>query len=401
MESCIERLYAGLLDDATVLIKKSDSLRSVSNVEDQLNEKREDVSWELVLRNGNIVNTMKGFCGVVLRIQVGEESVIVKLASTNGKMRPLLKNQYRNEVEFCRWLMMKKKVDGLPKIFASGYLNEEEQLFYIVMEDCGIGEMDQLSDCSIEDASNILRHWQRVQLEIGSNLSDLNVRSLFYSFINGVLFFEFNSLLEKEENLDKYLVETVCAKVEGDWTIFLDVIKELDWSTYSDTILQHFHTRIELPNLVANIKNSLSYLQNDQAFAVHGDFRLENIIKKGNSVKFIDFQSLSKGPCSYDLSHFTAQSISIQKRRTVEESLLREYFESLSGNKLSWESFLESYKHCIVLQMCYCVLGIGSHWKYYLQSGKLKDPQFLKEKSARVGMDIIARTCHLYIDHFQ
>ena len=78
----------------------------------------------------------------------------------------------------------------------------------------------------------------------------------------------------------------------------------------------------------------------------HGDFHPENVLfipgPRNNSV-LIDWQFSIAGPSIYDVSMFIISSLSVEERRTHEDSLLRTYHDLLTTDANFHYSYDEMY----------------------------------------------------------
>jgi ecdysteroid kinase len=69
---------------------------------------------------------------------------------------------------------------------------------------------------------------------------------------------------------------------------------------------------------------------------VHGDYRLDNMLFGGEEAPrrfvVVDWQTVSWGPVMTDASYFLGSSLTLQDRRTHEQELVREYYDTLRAH---------------------------------------------------------------------
>lgn len=78
---------------------------------------------------------------------------------------------------------------------------------------------------------------------------------------------------------------------------------------------------------------------------VHADYRLDNLLFRGDRVTMIDWQTALRGPAAMDVSCFIATSLGIENRREWEPTLLSRYLDALSDNGVTVDPvwFADSY----------------------------------------------------------
>ena len=91
---------------------------------------------------------------------------------------------------------------------------------------------------------------------------------------------------------------------------------------------------------------------------VHGDYRLDNMLfgerEAPRRFVVVDWQTVSWGPAMTDVSYFLGASLSVEDRRSCEQTLVREYFDGLRAHGvggLSFEDCWEGYRRA-------CFLGL-------------------------------------------
>lgn len=63
---------------------------------------------------------------------------------------------------------------------------------------------------------------------------------------------------------------------------------------------------------------------------VHADYRLDNLLFRGDRVTMIDWQTALRGPAAMDVSCFIATSLGIENRRAWESALITRYLSALA-----------------------------------------------------------------------
>lgn len=78
---------------------------------------------------------------------------------------------------------------------------------------------------------------------------------------------------------------------------------------------------------------------------VHSDYRIDNLVFQGDQVTMIDWQTAMRAPAAMDLSCFISTSLSIDDRRTAEDTLIDRYLNQLTaqGTRVDRAWFLQSY----------------------------------------------------------
>ncbi|KAK8112444.1 hypothetical protein PG984_012970 [Apiospora sp. TS-2023a] len=85
---------------------------------------------------------------------------------------------------------------------------------------------------------------------------------------------------------------------------------------------------------------------------VHGDPHIVNtFLTPAGEPGFLDWQTLARGNGSHDVAYFVASALTVENRRTHEQSIVRSYVEALlreGGPCLKWEdAWLEYRKHLL------------------------------------------------------
>ena len=97
---------------------------------------------------------------------------------------------------------------------------------------------------------------------------------------------------------------------------------------------------------------------------VHGDFRSENCFfdNKGDVFTAIDWQGSGIGSGLYDVAYFLATSVTIENRRRIECSALKEYHAivcRLGAKEFSFEDCWRGYRQNMLTAFMSCILGCG------------------------------------------
>ena len=92
---------------------------------------------------------------------------------------------------------------------------------------------------------------------------------------------------------------------------------------------------------------------------VHGDYRLDNLLFRGDDCAVVDWQTVRWGPAMTDCSYFLAGGLSTEDRREHEESLVRAYYDELVAQgvrSFEWEHCWAEYRRQCFLAL---VMTIG------------------------------------------
>ncbi len=115
----------------------------------------------------------------------------------------------------------------------------------------------------------------------------------------------------------------------------------------------------------------------------HGDFRADNLAfagrSEGRGVTVFDWQVVRRSRGPRDLAYFLSSSLSVEQRRTVEESLLGLYYETLKANGVEGYSTRDLRRDIQA--------GLGAPLTTWVIAGGMLD--FSSER----GTDLLKRVC--------
>lgn len=243
----------------------------------------------------------------------GAETVIVKLASDNDTSRGtgVGLGAYFREVAFYQQLG--DRIGGpLPRCHLAEY-DQGEGWFTLVLDDVpGAVQGDQIAGCAPATAATVMRAMARLHAPV---FNDVAVGTLdFLNLPNPV-----NSTL---------MGALLPAFIER----------------YGDRITpEHIEVcRRYVPAADAHAADRRAPLG-----LVHGDFRLDNLLFKGEDCVVVDWQTVQWGPAMLDAAYFLGGSLSVEDRRAHEQDLIRTYYDKLLADgvsNFSWEQCWEEYR---------------------------------------------------------
>ena len=256
-------------------------------------------------------------------------TVVGKFPSTDPVSRQtgIDTSNYIREVHFYEHLQSKVSIQT-PEVFFTGANNETHD-FVIMMEDLAPGEQgDQLGGCGYQQA-----HLAMTQL----------------AHLHGPLWGD-------SSIVDDLLISN---RRNG-----ADSIKAL-YDMVSPGFLTRYGPRLtddekEMVRLVGdNLEAYMSSYPGEQTL-IHIDYRLDNMMFGGPyPLAVVDWQSPAFDCALGDVSYFMGTSVIEDERGRLEEELVRQYFDTLSGYNVSmdWDECWHYYRHYAPAGMIMAVIA--------------------------------------------
>src|SRR4051794_20428778 len=240
---------------------------------------------------------------------VAGDSVVVKLAATDPTSRGtgLGLGIYEREVRFYRELAPRIRAAALAHCHAAAIDNTGEW-FTLVLEDIAPATQgDQIAGCSPEQARLALQALAQLHAPL---LADPQLADTAW--------------LERDSPLDQAIMSQLLPA-------FLE--------RYADRVKPE-HAEV-CRRLVASL-DGYNAERSGQQGLVHGDYRLDNMLFGGErGFAVVDWQTVGWGNAMTDASYFLGNGLTVEDRRTHEQSLLRDY---QAGVGLDWETCWEGYR---------------------------------------------------------
>jgi hypothetical protein len=247
----------------------------------------------------------------------GGDSVVVKLAATDETSRATGVNlgAYEREIRFYRELA--PRIGGPVVGCRAALLEPAEGWFTLVLEDVAPAvQGDQIAGCDVEQARLAMGELARVHAPV---LADPQLGATPW--------------LNQESPLDQAMMSQLLPA-------FLE--------RYGERVTDAQREVCE--RLVASL-DGWSAERRPPLGLVHGDYRLDNMLfgepGSGRELAIVDWQTVSWGPAMTDASYFLGCSLSVEDRRTHEETLVRSYHERLVDlgiRGFSWEDCWTGYR---------------------------------------------------------
>ncbi|MEA2124107.1 MAG: hypothetical protein QOI80_889 [Solirubrobacteraceae bacterium] len=248
------------------------------------------------------------------RVTLGDgDTVVVKLASDDATSRAtgVGMGAYAREIAFYRELSGSIR-DGLPHCHLAEY-DEAQGWFTLVLEDiAGARQGDQIAGCGVDEARVAMRALARVHAPV---LGDLHVGSLPW--------------LSQDSPLTQALLTML---MPG----FLD--------RYRERIAPE---HIEVCERFVGVVDAWGADRRPPVGLVHGDYRLDNLLFRGDTCTVVDWQTVGWGPAMLDAAYFIGGGLSVADRRAHEQELVRLYFDELAAlgvTGLDWDTCWDEYR---------------------------------------------------------
>ncbi len=265
-------------------------------------------------------------------------TLIAKLPTPEPSARGLAQmfGFYETEARFYTTLADQCAI-GSPRSYYAA-MKPEEVLFIILMEDlAGLRMGDQVAGCSVEDARLIVRNLARFHAQWWDS-PRLDALDWVISSASPVIQLTSGAYLQSIEP-------------------FLRLFGDRITSAQRDTVVA----------LGPRLDSIIDAVLSGPMTLAHGDPRLDNIFfgstDGAREITVIDWQILIKSRGPYDIGYLLSQSLAPVDRKTHEESILREYLDTLEANGVagySWEQCWQDYRMAVLYCVVYPVIAGGS-----------------------------------------
>lgn len=224
---------------------------------------------------------------------------------------------YKREVYFYQHLRSRVAITTPDVLFAD--INPDTHDYVIVMEDLSPGEQgDQLGGCDVNQAVLAM-----VQL----------------AHLHGPVWGD-RSLLHPELITDRTIDDGSAMKA------IYDLVKDGFLERYASQ-LNDTEKRIVNETGESIVAYMTGY--QDLPTLIHIDYRLDNMMFGGHyPLAVVDWQSPAFGCALNDVAYFIGTSVKPQERASIEESLVRTYFDTLKGYEnvsMTWDECWQYYRH--------------------------------------------------------
>ena len=306
-----------------------------------------------------------GFMGEVARLHLkfsdgSETTAISKIPTQVPEIRSMLAPARIFEREARFFEQAQPLIPDISANCLHAAIDTENDDYLLLLEDLSdMREGDQLSGCSVDDASSALEALAKLHSTFwGSNglahfdwLPDINDegmkvgREVYAQSLPGFLE-KFGSSIEPENE---------------------DLVQR-----FGDNVYQLLDRLAEMPLTVT-----------------HMDYRADNLFfGSDGSVKMIDFQTFSRHGHAEDVGYFISQNMSIEDRRNNEDDLLHTYHEALTsgGIEYSFDQLREDYRIGMLYGWVIPVFAVGTL-------------DFSSERAVSLWTSVIERCQAAYLDH--
>jgi len=233
-----------------------------------------------------------------LRLKPGDQSIIIKTDSTSGLVRNLA-NRFRSyEKEHQFYAALAQRLPIQTPICYFNYYDQTGQ-FLLVLEDVGKEIRKHLTSNQITLSANCLADLHRTRLTEG--------------------------IPQLTDGIQAAEIDLKTANLES---IYHGHVAELlnYYSKHSKELLPHF-------------------LDQRQVFS-HMDFRLDNLSFSTDQVTLFDWGEFSTAPPGFDLAYFAVTSMTVEQRRSVEDTFLDTYVRRYAAS--TKECILQNYQLCLL-----------------------------------------------------
>jgi len=242
-----------------------------------------------------------GLMGRSYRVEIDAQgeappSIVVKFASADPFTRSLGASSYARELGFYRDLAA--RVEATVPVCHYGEISADHEDFVLVLEDITPAEQgDQLQGTSIERAVEALANMARLHASTWADVSILE-----YPWVQPSADVPLGALL----------------------SIALGAFGERFGSLVDDSVLSSFGT-------FAEHADRWTDSQPQARAAVHGDFRLDNLLFSSldQRVTIVDWQTVDFLNPGRDLAYFLGNSLTVEDRRDAEGDLVSGYVDEL------------------------------------------------------------------------
>jgi aminoglycoside/choline kinase family phosphotransferase len=223
---------------------------------------------------------------------------VLKVPSPNRDIRPLVKAGYRSEIAFYRDLLPTVAVKA-PRCFLS-MANEDATSFTLLLEDLApAAQGDQIAGATLPVIESAVHNLAALH---GPRWCDPSLRD--YAWVQ-----------PSDADAHRYTADLVKGAIPG-------LAERLGEKLSSDDL----RTLCESADVLSK------FLAHDPRFGpVHGDYRLDNLmISPTGAVSAIDWQTLTVGLPTRDLSYLLATSVTPALRKEAERGVVESYCEHLA-----------------------------------------------------------------------
>ena len=245
-----------------------------------------------------------GQMGVCYRVQIthagGVLPAVVKLPAADPAARAMVAGSYRAEVRFYRDLLPTLRVDT-PALHGAT-MPDDDGNYVLVLSDLAPAQQgDQVAGCSPAEANSAAR-----------NLIGLHAPR----WGDPTLIDDDWLKLPAEEDI-ALLAELYPSTAD----IFFEVVGDLINDDTRATI-----------RACGEVIVPWSFAHGERYAPVHGDYRLDNLLfsPKGDHASAVDWQTLSLGLPTRDLSYLLGTGLSVDDRRSHERALVENYHAGLA-----------------------------------------------------------------------
>jgi Ecdysteroid kinase-like family len=247
----------------------------------------------------------------------GRESVVVKLAASDQMSRSTGVGLGIYEREICFYREVAPRVGGaLARCYFAAY-DPGDGWFTLVIEDAAPAvQGDQIAGCNVEEARLALRELARLQAPVWND-NELAAAGW----------------LNQPPVVNEAIVEQLARR-------FLE--------RYDARLARDHRALVE--RFVPHVEGWLADRRAPFSIA-HGDYRLDNLLfgatDSTRPLTVVDWQTVSWGPPLLDASYFLGSGLSVDDRRSHEESLVHEYHDSLLAlgiDRFGWDDCWQEYR---------------------------------------------------------
>jgi hypothetical protein len=261
--------------------------------------------------------------------QAGPPTCVVKLTAASPASRTAAKvtRAYEVEARFYQHLAPKLPVHS-PRCYLSRF-DETSRAFTLLLEDVSSGRVaDQVEGC---DPADVERGVDQLAALHGPLWADPALESL--------------SWLPRHDGPDATWMASLVR------TVYARFIRR-----FGDRLMPEVITLLD-----AFVPKVEQYLRDRPGprTVVHGDFRADNLVIGTDRITVLDWQTAAHEPATTDLSYFLGASVDVERRRDMEQNLVRRYVDAVSryGVTLSVEDCWRDYRRYAMGGLLMSIIG--------------------------------------------
>ena len=246
----------------------------------------------------------------------GPNSIVIKLAASNETNRNVAKqfNLYLKEVSYYKELAPMTLARS-PKIYSADH--DEQHNFFLLMEDASEYRMgSQVTGADLQESKMCLDFLATLHASLWNKVDDI----------------AWLPNMSKSENAKN--MELGCS---AGWPQLLEFFGEFVSGKINSK-------KNDYLNSIASLQAKLD--RAPRTF-IHGDFRMDNMLfgqkPEHDPLMVVDFQGPLKGNGIYDVAYFLGHSAQTEVRRENEESLIREYSETINKQGITGYNFDQAW----------------------------------------------------------